>query len=49
MLLCDDEKRENGNTKKAADMEDLCRKYNWQPISMKNDWKTIYGESVTKI
>ena len=27
---------------------DLCKEYDWIPISMKNDWSTIYGDGVTK-
>ena len=26
----------------------LCEEFDWVPISMKNDWKTIYGDGVTK-
>jgi hypothetical protein len=48
MLCCDDLERENGNLKKAAEMEEMCKKSGWVPVSMKNDWKTIYGEGVTK-
>lgn len=44
MVLCDDMKRENGNTKKAAAMKQSCEKSGWVPISMRDDWKTIYGE-----
>ena len=48
MLCCDDLERENGNTEKADKMFSLCEEFDWVPISMKNDWKTIYGDSVTK-
>ena len=48
MLCCDDLERENGNLKKAAEMEETCKKNGWVPVSMKNDWKTIYGEGVTR-
>ena len=48
MLCCDDTERENGNVEKARKMEELCAIYGWVPISMKNDWTTIYGEGVTK-
>ncbi|MBR1444506.1 MAG: haloacid dehalogenase-like hydrolase [Firmicutes bacterium] len=48
MLCCDDLERENGNTKKADKMFSLCEENNWVPISMKNDWSTIYGDGVTK-
>ena len=47
MLCCDDTQRENGSEEKAQKMFDLCEEYNWIPISMKNDWTTIYGDSVT--
>ena len=48
MLCCDDLVRENGNEEKADQMEQLCQQYGWIPVSMKNDWKTIYGENVTR-
>jgi len=48
MLLCDDLAREYGNTAKAEQMLKNCRKYGWIPVSMRDDWKTIYGEGVTK-
>jgi len=48
MLCCDDTERENGNTEKADKMYSLCEEYDWVPISMKNDWTTIYGDGVTK-
>ena len=48
MLCCDDTARENGNEEKAQKMFDLCEEFDWVPISMKNDWTTIYGDSVTK-
>ena len=47
MLCCDDTERENGNLEKANDMYGLCTKNNWVPVSMKNDWNTIYGAGVT--
>lgn len=47
MLCCDDTERENGNAEKAQKMFDLCQEYDWVPVSMKNDWKTIYGDGVT--
>ena len=47
MLCCDDTEREHGNPKKAEEMYGLCATYNWVPISMKNDWTTIYGDGVT--
>ena len=45
MLVCDDMKRENGNPKKAAEMKEECKKFGWTPISMRDDWKTIYAVS----
>ena len=48
MLCCDDTERENGNVEKAEKMVSLCEDFDWVPISMKNDWTTIYGEGVTK-
>ena len=46
MLCCDDLDRENGNKKKAEDMYNACEENGWVPISMKNDWTTIYGNNV---
>ena len=48
MVLNDDSIRERGNQASADKMKELCDKNNWIPISMKNDWKTIYGLNVTK-
>lgn len=48
MLCCDDTVRENGSEEKAQKMVDLCSEFDWQPISMKNDWTTIYGDGVTR-
>ncbi len=47
MLCCDDLERENGNIKKADDMYAECESHGWIPVSMKNDWTTIYGDEVT--
>ena len=47
MLCCDDTERENGSESKANKMFDLCAEFNWVPISMRNDWTTIYGDGVT--
>ncbi len=48
MLCCDDTVRENGDEAKAQKMYDLCEENGWIPVSMKNDWKTIYGDEVTR-
>ena len=47
MLCCDDTVRENGSETKAQKMLELCEEFDWIPISMKNDWTTIYGAGVT--
>lgn len=48
MLCCDDLVRENGNASKADKMRDLCAENNWIPVSMRDDWTTIYGDGVTR-
>jgi len=48
MLLCDDLEREYGNAAKADKMRRDCRENGWIPVSMRDDWKTIYGKNVTK-
>ncbi len=46
MLLCDDLEREYGNMEKAEKMRRACKRYGWIPVSMRDDWKTIYGDGV---
>lgn len=46
-LCCDDIERENGNLKKGEEMLAQCQENGYVPVSMKNDWTTIYGEGVT--
>jgi phosphoglycolate phosphatase-like HAD superfamily hydrolase len=46
MLLCDDTGRDYGNTDKAADFRKSCEKAGFHPVSMKNEFTTIYGEKV---
>ena len=46
MLCCDDTERENGNIDKANDMFKHCEEVGWTAVSMKNDFKTIYGDGV---
>ena len=48
MLCCDDTEREYGNIEKAESMLALCKEQDWIPVSMKNDWTTIYGDGVKK-
>lgn len=48
-LLCDDVERELGNVKKATSGKTLANKNGWQSISMRDDFKTIYGDNVKRI
>jgi len=48
MLLCDDLEREYGNLEKAKKMQEDSAKYGWIPVSMHNDWKTIYGDNIKR-
>ena len=48
MLCCDDTERENGNLEKADKMYASCEENGYTAVSMKNDWTTIYGDTVTK-
>jgi len=48
MVCCDDIERERGNLEKAEKMKNNCKDNNWIAISMKEHWKTIYGEDVRK-
>ena len=48
MLCCDDTERENGNPEKAEKMAASCKENGYTAISMKDDWKTIYGDNVTR-
>ncbi len=48
MLCCDDTERENGKISAAEKMYADCQTYGWVPISMKNDWVTIYGDDVVR-
>lgn len=48
MVLCDDVVRENGNIEKANKIKKTVDEKGHIAISMKNDWKTIYGENVIK-
>ena len=47
-VCCDDEVRESGSPDKAKKIYDFCRENGWIPISMKDDWLTVFGEGVTK-
>lgn len=48
MVLCDDTVRENGNLDKAEKIKSMVEEKGHIAISMKNDWKTIYGDNVVK-
>lgn len=48
MVICDDLTREFGNAAKAAKCEKLAQNNGWLSISMRDDWKTIYGDNVVK-
>ena len=48
MLMCDDLEREYGNMEKAEKMRADSAKYGWIPVSMRDDWKTIYGDNIKK-
>ncbi len=47
-LLCDDLKREFGNTKKAEKCRKLANENGWIPVSMRDEFKTIYGDNVAR-
>ena len=47
-LLCDDTQRELGNLAKADSVRKACETYGWIPVSMRDDFKTIYGDNVTR-
>lgn len=48
LLLCDDLERDAGDAEKAAADLKFAEKNGWVPISMHDDFKTIYGENNTK-
>ncbi len=47
-LLCDDTKREFGSPKRAEKLRQTCAESGWIPVSMRDDFKTIYGDNVTR-
>lgn len=47
-ILCDDTEREFGNESKAAKCKSECDENGWITVSMRDDWKTIYGPAVKK-
>ena len=48
-VLCDDTERELGNTSKADKMKATAIKRGWDTISMRDEFKTIYGDDVKRI
>lgn len=48
MLIADDEERDYGNTEKAEEKAKEWKDRGYNVISMKNDFKTIYGDNVKK-
>lgn len=48
MISCDDLQREYGNVQKAEKMRADSKKYGWISISMRDDWKTIYGPQIQR-
>ena len=48
LLLCDDLTRELGDTAKADKCKALADKNGWISVSMKDDFKTIYGDNVKR-
>ena len=49
MLIADDSERDHADPAKAAQKKELWTKANYNVISMKNDFKTIYGDGVQKV
>ncbi|MCR5573423.1 MAG: haloacid dehalogenase-like hydrolase [Bacteroidaceae bacterium] len=49
MLIADDEERDHANREKALKLGDQWRESSYHVISMRDDFKTIYGEGVKKV
>lgn len=47
-LLCDDTEREFGNIDKADKCRAACNENGWIPVSMRDEWRTIYGYDVKR-
>ena len=47
-LLCDDTAREFGKPSKAEKMKQSAEANGWTAISMRDDFKTIYGDNVKR-
>ena len=48
MLIADDEERDYGNTEKTTKLGEEWKSAGYQVISMKDDFRTIYGDDVVK-
>jgi phosphoglycolate phosphatase-like HAD superfamily hydrolase len=48
MLIADDEERDYGNTEKAQSLKEQWEQNGYNVISMKDDFRTIYGDEVKK-
>ena len=48
MLIADDEERDYGNTAKVQSLKEQWEQNGYHVISMKDDFRTIYGDEVTK-
>ena len=48
MLVADDDVRDYGNPEKGAELAEKWQGMGFNVISMRDDWKTIYGEDVVK-
>ena len=48
MLIADDEQRDYGNEKKVQPLKEKWEESGFHVISMKNDFRTIYGDEVVK-
>ncbi|MCR4739905.1 MAG: haloacid dehalogenase-like hydrolase [Lachnospiraceae bacterium] len=49
MLMCDDLIREHGNMDKANAMKQMCNECGFIPVSMRDDFTTIYGDDVEAV
>ena len=47
-VICDDTERERGNLTRAKSDTALALKRGWNPISMRDEFKTIYGDNVRR-
>ena len=47
-VLCDDTERELGNTGKAEKLKKFALQRGWNTISMRDEFRTIYGDNVKK-